>query len=173
MTKFKPLPPLNRLEEVFEIDSEGRLYWKSKPHPALNVSRIKPGDQVTRKSNGYFIVGLDGHMYFAHRIVWALLYKQDPGVFQVDHVNGDRADNRSCNLRLCDNGQNQLNAKIHSNNTSGIKGVFLAPSRKARPWVAEYRGRRLGYFATKEEAAKAVSSAVEKCDDRQFYSARH
>ena len=172
MPKSKPLPSLERLEEVFRIDEEGRLFWKSKPNPNVNISRIKIGAQANKKnSNGYFDVQLDGQKYRVHRIVWALLHKKDPGDFQVDHVNGNRTDNSPSNLRLCNNGQNQLNAKIHSNNKSGIKGVCLTSSQHEKPWLSYYRGKILGRFTTIEEAAKAVADAVEACKDKEFYRA--
>ncbi len=170
MTKYRQLPPLERLAEVFRLDKEGRLYWKAKPNPRVNVFRVAIGKPITTlNEHGYLIVGLDGGTYRVHRIVWALVHGKDPGQFQVDHINGDRTDNRPDNLRLCDNGQNQLNSKIRITNKSGVKGVYLVGSPKDRPWAAAYRNRHLGYFATKEDAAKAVESAANACKDRDFY----
>ncbi len=170
MTKYKQLPPLERLAAVFRVDEEGRLYWKARPNSITNISRIRVGQQVTTvNGEGYLTVGLDGSKYRVHRIVWALIYGEDPGQLQVDHINGDRTDNRPSNLRLCDNGQNQLNSKMRATNTSGIRGVYLVASPKDRPWAASYRNKRLGYFATKEDAAKAVMDAVELCGDKNFY----
>jgi len=161
---------MERLAEVFRVDEDGRLYWKAKPNPSVNVSRISIGQQITTtNSQGYLTVGLDGGTYRVHRIVWALIHNEDPGQFQVDHINGDRTDNRPSNLRLCDNGQNQLNSKMRITNTSGIRGVHLVMSPKDRPWAASYRRKHLGYFATKEDAAKAVMDAVGLCDNKDFY----
>lgn len=42
---------------------------------------------------------------------------------QVDHINGDRSDNRRCNLRVTDNQHNCWNSGMMSNNTSGHKHV--------------------------------------------------
>lgn len=169
MAYYKPLPSLERLREVFHVDCEGRLYWKCKPRSGVNVSRSRIGEQITRMGNGYFVVGIDGNVYRVHRIVWALFNDQDPGNFQVDHINGDKTDNRPSNLRLCSNGQNQLNAKIRSNNKSGIKGVHFSPLKNGGSWHATYKGKKLGSFFTKEEAAKAVADAVEACGDKEFY----
>ena len=166
MIKFNPLPPLERLQEVFEVDDEGRLYWKEK-----TARRTVVGKEITGKTNaGYIRVKLDGKDCLVHRIVWFLIHNEDPGTALVDHINGNRTDNRPSNLRLCSNKQNLLNAKISSRNKSGIKGVYFDPRRsQAKPWEARYKNQYLGCFATTEEAVNALAAAVERCDDKGFY----
>jgi hypothetical protein len=70
----------------------------------------------------------------------------------VDHINGDRLDNRKKNLRIVTAEQNMANAKIARNNTSGFKGV----NRCGKRWQSRiyYKGKRifLGYCKTAEEA---------------------
>lgn len=86
----------------------------------------------------------------------------------VDHKNGNSFDNRKCNLRLCDRSQNMANRKTHKNNTCGLKGVRFHKSYKesSKRWEAriQFRGvsKSLGYFYTKEEAAKAYNDCAEK-----------
>ena len=48
---------------------------------------------------------------------------------QVDHINGDKSDNRKCNLRVVTNSQNQMNVGISKNNTSGVTGVYFRKDR--------------------------------------------
>lgn len=89
---------------------------------------------------------------------------------KVDHINGDGLDNRKENLRTCTTAQNLANSQIRSNNTSGFKGVY--PKRGGNGWVAvisnripgtNSRTKRLGSFASKEEAAAAYDkAAIEK-----------
>ena len=76
---------------------------------------------------------------------------------QVDHFDDNGLNNQRSNLRICNNGQNQMNKGKQSNNTSGYKGVNY--KKEKNKWQAniEFKGKLsfLGYFTTKEEAAKA------------------
>jgi hypothetical protein len=167
MIKYKPLPPLELLQELFELDESSRLIYKKRDGAH---SRQKPGSEAGYlHPHGYRMVCVNGSNYFTHRIIWSLRHGHDPGNFQVDHINGDRADNRPSNLRLCTPAQNRLNTKLRPNNKSGIRGVYFEPGRGKRRWCASYKNKKLGRFATKEEAAMAVAAAVQACEDREFY----
>lgn len=111
---------------------------------------------------GYRRVGVDGVLYREHRLAWLYVHGEWPAL-EVDHINGDRADNRFVNLRLATRIDNTRNRGRGRNNTSGIKGV----SRKAQnKWTATItlggKNKYLGSFATREEAATAYASAVAK-----------
>lgn len=77
----------------------------------------------------------------------------------VDHINGDRMDNRRENLRLCTVAQNIRNQKLRASK-SGFKGVF----EKRGKWQASYtfEGKKIyiGKFSTPEEAARAYDAAA-------------
>lgn len=79
----------------------------------------------------------------------------------IDHVNGDKLDNRESNLRTCTQQQNTMNRSTSSNNTSGHTGVCFDSRRNK--WFAhiQINGKRkfLGYFKTKEEAAEVRRQA--------------
>jgi hypothetical protein len=67
---------------------------------------------------------------------------------QGDHINGNSLNNQRCNLRIATNSQNGANARKHSNNTSGYKGVTW--NRKLQKW----RVQIACCFDSKKEAAK-------------------
>lgn len=83
-----------------------------------------------------------------------------PANKQVDHINGNRLDNRKENLRLCSNRLNTANQGIKSNNTSGYKGVTW--DKRKKKWMAQYtldyKHYFIGYFDNLIEAAKAYDS---------------
>ena len=85
-----------------------------------------------------------------------------PTSLHVDHRNGNGLDNRRKNLRPATHAENQQNAHIRSDNTSGCKGVYYAS--KESKWKAQIRINgariRLGTFATKQEAKAAYDLAA-------------
>jgi hypothetical protein len=111
----------------------------------------------------------NGSFYANHRLAWAMHHGRDPGSHEIDHINRNPSDNRPCNLRLCTRGQNNLNTKVKRSNTSGIRGVSYDPSSIKNPWRAYLRQKRLGHFATKEEAEQALIREIEKDADMRFY----
>lgn len=104
---------------------------------------------------GYKCGSLCGHRLAAHRVVWAVANGRWPsGV--IDHINGDRLDNRIENLRSVSRAENQRNMKMNKANKSGVTGVWWNQSR--RRWVAEIGSgenrKVLGYFREKRKAAE-------------------
>jgi hypothetical protein len=80
---------------------------------------------------------------------------------QVDHINGDKLDNRRGNLRLVANAENQQNLRsLRATNRSGFRGVYRNCGRWGKPWHASVTvaGRKhfLGTFDTAEEADAAA-----------------
>lgn len=124
--------------------------------------RDEPG---TVAANGYRYIKVKGKMRLAHRMAWTFHYGEEPDAL-VDHINGDRLDNRIENLRLATYSQNGANAKKHIHNTSGFKGVsrVLKNGRVTGQWQSSITVRNkqmhLGKFATKEEAHAAYLSAA-------------
>lgn len=79
----------------------------------------------------------------------------------IDHINGDRKDNRIANLREVARSENAMNSARKSNNTSGVTGVWLCS--KTGKWnasIACFGDRRwLGRFDTLQEAAEVRAKA--------------
>lgn len=150
------------LNHLFEYDKEtGNLIWKIKP--SSRGHSVKVGDIAgTLKSHGYLCVGINYNSYRAHRLIFLMHKGYLPKT--IDHINGDKLDNRIENLRAATVGQNQHNRKTNANNTSGYKGVGWNKAQKK--WVAritlERKNIHLGYFANVEEAAEVVRKAREE-----------
>lgn len=86
-----------------------------------------------------------------------------PDGMQVDHINGNKMDNRKLNLRICNNQQNNRNTKSRKGSTSQYKGVSWDKSNKK--WLAQIcignrKHKKLGRFISEVEAAKAYNNAA-------------
>lgn len=83
---------------------------------------------------------------------------------QIDHVNGNKLDNRKSNLRSCTASQNSANRKIGKNNTSGYKGVSKRKTRNKWDAMIKINGKTtyLGSYCSKKEAAIAYDNAALK-----------
>lgn len=94
-----------------------------------------------------------------HRVI-----NKTPDGFETDHINGNRLDNRKCNLRTATVNQNQHNQRKHIDNRSGYKGV--AWHKRRDKWIARIilnkKSRHLGYFSTAEAAHKAYRIAAKE-----------
>lgn len=89
------------------------------------------------------------------RVVWAMSNGALPKNMEIDHINSDKTDDRLCNLRLVTHSENQLNMndKLQTNNTSGIRGVSWHKQKKKWEARIKIRGVRITkYFVEKDDA---------------------
>ena len=68
----------------------------------------------------------NGKQTYVHRVVWEQAHGPIPKGMVIDHINGDRHDNRLENLRLVTRQQNQMNMKRHSDSSTGLKGCYMS-----------------------------------------------
>lgn len=120
----------------------------------------KPGDIAGYiDAKGYVVIGLFGAKHKAHRLAWAFVHGEMP-TRHLDHKNGNRADNRICNLRLATPAENMRNVPVRCTTKSGIKGV----ARRGNKWIARARingvETYLGIYETAHEAGAAYRNAA-------------
>jgi hypothetical protein len=123
-------------------------------------SHAKPGPingRLNRK--GYLEFWILGKLVRSHRLAFFIMLGRWPEK-QIDHIDGDKANNRWANLRDVDNKTNCENKKVsYKNNTHGFLGI----SRRGRKWEARIRCdgklRYLGVFPTPELAHAAYIEA--------------
>ena len=151
----------SRLKHLLDLDEDtGVFYWKN---PRSNHVRTGQVAGHIHKEHGYCKIKLDGKLHYGHRLVWLWVTGNFPEN-EIDHRNGDRADNRFENLRSANHAQNSQNLKRHSNNTSGFTGVYWDPFNEK--WRAEIkvlgRKHRLGRFVDVADAHRAYLMAKAK-----------
>lgn len=112
---------------------------------------------------GYRAICVKFTQIMAHRIAWAMHYGEWPKEY-VDHIDGDKTNNRISNLREASSAQNGRNSKVPSHNTSGLKGAsyFKRDGRWQSHIKVNGKQIRLGCFDTKEEAHAAYCEAARK-----------
>jgi len=141
---------------LFYSDIISRFTWLVSTNKRIKIGDIAGCD----RGDGYRQMKINGNKYLEHRLVWLYHYGYMP-TKGIDHINGDKSDNRIANLREATDSQNSQNRGIHKNNKTGFMGVtFHKPSGK---WAAGImkNGKKyhLGYYDTPEEARDAYLKA--------------
>ena len=104
------------------------------------------------KHDGYVTICVSGTCYMAHRLAWLYVYGKLPETM-LDHINGDRSDNRISNLRLSSFTENQENKrKAQKNNSTGFLGVVPYRGKFRAQIQTKKRVRCLGVFEHPQEA---------------------
>lgn len=166
----KPLPSPDLLRQLLRYEPEtGALYWLPRPVSMFADERswrswhtrcIGIPAFTAKRDNGYLVGNVFGRNLRAHRVIWAVVHGEWPP-YDIDHINGDRADNRICNLRAVDRGENRRNSAQRCDNTSGTVGVYWLPDRlKWRAQIVKNGvSRHLGEFSSKAEAIRVRKAA--------------
>lgn len=157
--RAKPIPP--NLIDALDYN-DGKLYWSHKASYKRDI-----GKEAGRSANlhGYHKIKYKGMAYPVHRVVYAMFHG-DSLDMEIDHIDGDRSNNKIENLRLANRSQNTINTRNNAINTTGVVGVYW--HKRDGRWTAfirkNDRSLHLGNFGHIFEAAAARKSA-----ENRFY----
>ena len=133
-----------RAKQVYDYDPSGEL-------------RLKTNGMIVSypHSGGYKWIYLEARQYLLHRLIFFWHYGYFPKV--IDHIDGDKTNNRIENLQACDQKVNIAKAKVFNTNTTGFKGVsYNVASKKYESYFfKDYKKIHCGLWNTAEEAFKA------------------
>lgn len=153
------------IHESLEYDPEtGSFRWKVRPRShfssqrGMSIWNTKYSGKVAGSLDreGYTVIRILERHFYAHRLAWVITHGVEPPV-SIDHINGDKSDNRLANLRLATSSENCRNTQTRRDNKSGHKGVSWHNGNKA--WVAKIKVHgatfHLGTFEDKQAAIDA------------------
>ena len=170
-----PLPDIADLRNCLDYQPEtGGLIWRPRPATDFAPTARESTEMRCRQwntrcankrafstsgKNGYLFGTFRGRPLTAHRVAWAITHGYWPTI--VDHINGDRHDNRISNLREVDDTASNRNLRLQKRNISGVHGVQWDAGTQR--WVARIgrngKAVRLGAFVDLEDAKAARRNA--------------
>jgi hypothetical protein len=179
------LPSPDLLRKLLRYDPDtGKLFWvrrtpdmfsdegqRSTSRCARWNSRYAEKEAFTSIGSGGYRIGKIFKKHFlAHRVIWAMQNGHWPKD-HIDHVSGDRTDNRIENIRDAGRRENNRNQKRRSDNTSGVTGVsFMKQTGKWTAYINSDAG--FVYLGVYSEKAAAIS-ARRKAEKRIGYHKNH
>lgn len=127
--------------------------WSSQYHQGHNPNcEIR---KLATKWNGYWYVQIAGKSRSIHRLAWIAINGPIKMGMVIDHIDGDRSNNRMANLRVIPFAENVAKRVVSPSNTNGIPGVRMKGDR----WEARVGHRRkiirIGTFDSREDAYQA------------------
>ncbi|RSU58020.1 HNH endonuclease [Sphingobium yanoikuyae] len=171
----KRLPSVDLLRQLLRYERDtGKLFW----HPRTADHFTDGAYSAERKaaawnaryagqeaftdvgSHGYRNGSINGKLYLAHRVIWAMETGEWPEG-DVDHRNGVKTRNEWLNLRAVPHSINMRNMTGRAESEAGVSGVQWRASRskwRARIMV-DGKERCIGHFDSKEEAVAARLTA--------------
>lgn len=156
ITAIKDRPVPDGIFDYLRYCSEsGKIYW-IKNRGTTAKAGVEAG---YLNGDGYRRVIFGGSMMMAHRVAWLLMHREWPGG-EIDHIDGDRTNNRIENLRVVTQSENMRNKKTKSLSSSGRNGVHF--DTRCKKWRVQIRMNKkvhhLGLFESKEIASSVAES---------------
>lgn len=171
---MRKLPDQQILRELLRYDDDtGMLWWRERHakffqdtdrFPAQAQANIWNGKNAGKvafsriSANGYFVGSIFGQLHLSHRVIWKMITGDEPKV--IDHISGNKLDNRFSNLRSTDFRGNSTNQKTYVTNRTGQNGVTMTPYGRYKAQIGNNGATEyLGCFGTMSEAVAARAAA--------------
>jgi hypothetical protein len=155
-TELLVCPTPERLNREFSFNAETGIVTRK----TAAANQLVGKTVGSSNSHGYLYAQIDYCKFRLHRAIWAMVHGSWP-TEEIDHINGNRKDNRLANLRHVSRQQNATNLGIRSNNKSGHKGVSWNKCRKK--WMASIsiagKSKNLGGYKHLVDAVAAYKHA--------------
>lgn len=141
-----------KLKELVEY-KDGHLFVKTRW-----TYHVKEGAALGTKTKGYIQIRIQNKRYFEHRLVFIYHHGYCPEY--IDHIDGDKSNNRIENLRPATLTQNNYNVKTPKSNKSGVKNVHW--NKKNNNWnVTLSANNKSMYFGSFDDLELAALVAEE------------
>lgn len=141
-----------RLKELFKYDPETGLFTRL----VSTNNRVKIGDVAgNARADGYIKIRVDFDMHYAHRLAWLYMTGEWP-TQKIDHISGNKSDNRWKNLR-------DVSIATNAQNIAPGDGAFLKKGRWTSIIMAKGKTIPLGSYQDKWRASAAYLTAKVLC----------
>jgi hypothetical protein len=157
--RIRPKQPITHEDAISALTYDpltGLLKWKTTRGGRLTTSSIG-----ALRPDGYLSIGFKDNKLLVHRLIWFIVYGTWPN--EVDHINGNRTDNRLVNLRevvRAENRQNLDRNNPHNKSTGLVGSSFSKRNGTYRAYININRKQiHLGHFKTADLAHAAYLSA--------------
>lgn len=187
----KTLPPPELLRKLIEYNPDtGKLYWKERTpdlFTATHGKKMRTAEHSCKQWNqryagreafttvaatqhGALVGSLFSRLMLAHRVAFAVHHGRWPEA-EVDHINGDRRDNRISNLREASRSDQVRNMPLSRVNKSGRVGVFWI-TRLSR-WGASIQVRGVSHWLGYHDSFEAAVAAREAAEKEHGFHENH
>ncbi len=161
------LPSTEQIFQALSYDPETGLFtWNKRPithfasRKGMMIWNSKYPGRIAgcNDGHGYIKIKIFNRDFLGHRLAWYFTHGEWGDC--IDHLDGNRANNKISNLRSVSRAVNQKNQKIHISNTSGHTGVTRAKCGKWKAFIrVDGKQMHLGLFWQKDDAIRCREAA--------------
>lgn len=147
---------IKKLDDKRDVTDSGYIIQTGK----VNGGRNKPVGTIWQPAtdpSGYRRIVIDGKKKLLHRVFWTVFNGQIPEGMEIDHINGEKVDNRLSNLRLVTRLDNHRAYNKPQGGSSKYRGVGWSKAKKK--WCARithnHKDIHIGQYDCEHAAARA------------------